>query len=97
LQEYAETAQELVGNRYPDPGTAGRLQAKDVMAAGATGFIPGFAAAYAAKGFYAPAIQDFLVRQTFKEPGLMRLMAMDAAKRTSPALGAAGASSTLNR
>lgn len=97
LQEYAETAQELVGNRYPDSGTAGRLQAKDVMAAGATGFIPGFAAAYAAKGFYAPAIQDFLVRQTFKEPGLMRLMAMDAARRTSPALGAAGASSTLNR
>jgi hypothetical protein len=97
LQEYAETAQELVGNRYPDPGTAGRLQAKDVMAAGATGFIPGFAAAYAAKGLYEPAIQDFLVRQTFKEPGLMRLMAMDAAKRTSPALGAAGASSTLNR
>lgn len=93
MQPWARSAQDIIGNRYPESGTAGRLQAKDLLAGGATGFLPGLAAYYAGKGAYAPAIQDFLVEQSIKDPSLKRLLAMEFARKASPVFGAATGSS----
>lgn len=91
MQEFAETAQDIIGNRYPESGTAGRLQAKDLIASGISGLLPGLGAYYGAKALYSPVIQDYLVRQTFREPGVARLMAMKGARQVTPAIGAASA------
>lgn len=96
LYDWARSAEETIGNRYPDPGTAGRLEAKDLLAAGVAGFPLAAGAYYGSKTFYNPAVQRWLVEQTFKQPGLARLIAADVAKRGS-LVGGAAISSTSNR
>lgn len=89
MQRMASNANELIGNRYPDSGTAGRLQVKDLLVGGAMGLPAGVGAYYAGKGLYSPAIQDWLVNQSLQPAGLKRLFAMDAARRAGAPAGAA--------
>jgi hypothetical protein len=89
MQDLARNAETIIGNRYPDSGTAGRLQAKDLLVGGATGFIPGAMAYYGSKAIYQPAIQDWLVNQSLQTPGLKRLMLMEMARRSGAPAGAA--------
>jgi hypothetical protein len=89
MQDLSRNANNIIGNRYPDSGTAGRLQAKDLLVGGATGFIPGAMAYYGSKNLYQPAIQDWLVNQSLKTPGLKRLMLMEMARRSGAPAGAA--------
>ena len=92
LQEWAELNQRIMGNKYPDSGTPGRLGLADVFTAGVAG-IPASAAMYAGgKTLYSPAVQDYLVRQAISEPGMMRRGAvslLDLARMPAAATGAA--------
>ena len=91
LQDWAELNQQIIGNKYPDSGTPGRLALADVFAAGVAG-IPQAAAGYAAgKALYSPSVQDFLVRQAIAQPGPMRsglVSLADLARRPAAAGGA---------
>lgn len=92
LQEWGRSAQEVLGNKYPDSGTAGRLGLGDLFTAGVAG-LPGAAATYfGAQGFYSPAVQNFLVEQALKSPGPARQQVLRGLSRLRGPVSAAGAS-----
>ena len=91
MQEFARSAQNVLGGRLPDSYTPTRLGMQDVFAAGIAG-LPAAAGTYAGgSSLYAPVIQDWLVRQAIKEPGLIKLLGEDIMK-SAPYAGAFGAS-----
>lgn len=92
MQEFARSAQNVLGGRLPDSYTATRLGAEDVFAAGLAG-LPSAAGIYGGgAGAFSPKLQDWLVRQSIKDPGLVRLLASDLMKQSAPYAGSAGAS-----
>lgn len=91
MQDWARSAQEVIGNKYPDSGTAGRLGLGDLFTAGVAGLPKAAALYFGAHGVYSPAIQDFLVQQALKEPGLARqavVKGLSALRRPASAAGA---------
>lgn len=92
MQEWARSAQEVLGNKYPDSGTAGRLGLGDLFTAGVAG-LPGAAAGYfGAQGLYSPAVQNFLVEQALKSPGPARQQVLRGLSQLRQPAAAAGAS-----
>jgi len=91
MQESARRAQEVIGNKYPDSGSAGRMGLNELIGAGFTGVPTGLAAFFSAKGIYSPEVQKMLVEQTLKQPGPTRAAAARGLSRISPYIGAAGA------
>lgn len=91
LQTLGRNAQEVLGNKYPDSGTAGRVGLADLLATGMGG-LPGAASAYfGAKGAYSPSVQDFLVNQAVRGPGPLRAgtaRGLEQLRRPASAIGA---------
>lgn len=77
--DWARQNLELMGNKFPESGTAARSSIADLFAAGVghqLGILPEALATYAAaKGVWSPAVQDFLVKQAMKQPGPTRAKA----------------------
>jgi hypothetical protein len=91
LQEWGRSAQEVLGNKYPDSGTAGRLGLGDLFAAGVGGLPKAAALYFGAQGVYSPAVQDFLVQQALKQPGPARqavVRGLSALRQPASATGA---------
>jgi hypothetical protein len=72
MQEWARINQEIMGNRYPDSGTAGRLGLNELFTAGVSGLPVAAATYFGGKGLYSPAVQDFLVQRALQQPGPAR-------------------------
>ena len=97
LQEWGRSAQEVLGNKYPDSGTAGRLGVGDLFAAGLGG-LPGAAAGYfGSQALYSPRVQDFLVEQALKQPGPARTAVLRGLSSLYAPASAAGASFATGR
>lgn len=91
MQEWGRSAQEVLGNKYPDSGTAGRLGLGDLFTAGVAGLPKAAALYFGAQGVYSPAVQDFLVQQALKEPGPARqavVKGLSALRRPASTAGA---------
>jgi hypothetical protein len=87
---------ELMGNKFPESGTAPRSAISDLVSLGlahSIGQAPAALAAYAGShAAWSPAVQDYLVRQAISEPGRMRRGAvslLDLARMPAAATGAA--------
>lgn len=97
MQDFARSAQNVLGGKLPNSYTAERLGMQDVAAAGLAG-LPIAAGVYGAgKAFYSPAMQRKLVEMTITEPGLRRLLASDIAKASAPAFGSFGSAFATQR
>jgi hypothetical protein len=92
MQEWGRAAQEVLGNKYPDSGTAGRLGLGDLFAAGVGGLPKAAAFYFGAQGAYSPAVQDFLVQQALKQPGPARQAAVRGLSALRQPASATGAS-----
>jgi len=92
MQEWGRTAQEVLGNKYPDSGTAGRLGLGDLFTAGVAGLPKAAALYFGAQGVYSPAVQDFLVQQAIKQPGPARSAVSRGLSALRGPASAAGAS-----
>ena len=94
--EWAGGAQQVLGNTYPDSGTAGRMLLADLASTGATGAIshlPEFLIARgAAQGAWSPYVQDMLVRAAMSEPDMYRRSVGKGLARLMPGIGMAGSS-----
>ena len=87
---------ELMGNKFPESGTAARSAVSDLVSLGlahAAGQAPAAIAAYTgSRAAWSPAVQDYLVRQAISQPGPMRRGAvslLDLARMPAAATGAA--------
>jgi len=92
MQEWGRAAQEVLGNKYPDSGTAGRLGLGDLFAAGVGGLPKAAAAYFGAQGLYSPAVQDFFVQQALKQPGPNRQAVVRGLSALRQPASSAGAS-----
>jgi hypothetical protein len=92
MQEWGRAAQEVLGNKYPDSGTAGRLGLGDLFTAGVAGLPKAAALYFGAQGIYSPAVQDFLVQQAIKSPGPARSAVAKGLSALRGPASAAGAS-----
>jgi len=97
--DWARQNLELMGNKFPESGTAARSSIADLFAAGVghqLGVLPEALATYAvSKGIWSPAVQDFLVEQAMKQPGPTRAKAaMGLAGMARPASNIGAAYST---
>jgi hypothetical protein len=95
--DWGENLQRIVGNTYPDSGTAGRASTGIELATtvGAPQVaIPAFGLS---KMLYSPAVQDYLVQKTLQPMSpVQRGLSSIAAKLAKPA-GIVGAGATSNR
>lgn len=94
--EWAGGAQQVLGNTYPDSGTAGRMLLADIASGGSTAAIahlPEFLVARgAAQGAWSPYVQDMLVRAAMAEPNMYRRSVGKGLARMMPEIGMAGSS-----
>ena len=94
--DWAGGAQQVLGNTYPDSGTAGRMLLADLAAGGATGAMAHFPeymiARGAAQGAWSPYVQDMLVRAAMAEPNMYRRSVGKGLARLMPGIGMAGSS-----
>lgn len=97
MQEWGRAAQDVLGNKYPDSGTAGRMGLGDLFTAGVAGLPKAAALYFGAQGVYSPAVQDFLVKQAIKAPGPARSAVAKGLSALRPAASGLGASFATNR
>lgn len=97
MQDWGMAAQEVLGNKYPDSGTAGRMGLGDLFTAGVAGLPKAAALYFGAQGAYAPALQDFLVQQALKQPGPTKAAVARGLSALRPVASGIGASYTTNR
>ena len=94
--DWAGGAQQILGNTYPDSGTAGRMLLADLAATGASGAMAHFpeylVARGAAQGAWSPYVQDMLVRAAMAEPNMFRRSVGKGLARLMPEIGMAGSS-----
>ena len=94
--DWATGANTVLGNTYPDSGTAGRMLLADLASMGATGAIshlPEFLVARgAAQGAWSPYVQDMLSRAAMAEPNMFRRSVGKGLARMMPQAGMIGSS-----
>ena len=93
--DWARQNIDLMGNKFPESGTAARSAMADLVTGGIAthfGALPQALAAYGtARAAWSPAVQDYLVRQAIAQPGPMRsglVSLADLARRPAAAGGA---------
>lgn len=91
MQVSARQAQEIIGNKYPDSGSAGRLGLNELIGAGITGIPAGLATFFGGKAFYSPELQKLMVEQSLKEAGPIRSAVGQGLSRMVPYVGSVGA------
>ena len=94
--DWARQNIDLMGNKFPESGTAARSAIVDLLSAGAAthfGVLPEALATYgAARAAWSPQVQDYLVRQAMKQPGPGRAIALQGLRKLIQPAGIAGAS-----
>ena len=99
--DWARQNIDLMGNKFPESGTAARSAIVDLLSAGAAthfGVLPEALATYgAARAAWSPQVQDYLVRQAMKQPGPGRAIALQGLRKLLEPAGAAGASYATSR
>lgn len=99
--DWARQNIELMGNKFPESGTAARSAMSDVagsIGALQLGAIPEAAALYGvSRAAWSPAVQDYLVRQAMKQPGPGRTIALQGLRKLLEPAGAVGASYATSR
>lgn len=99
--DWARKNIDLMGNKFPESGTAARSAIADLITAGAAtkfGAIPEALATYGtARAAWSPEVQDFLVRQAMKQPGPQRAIALQGLRKLLEPAGAVGASYATTR
>jgi hypothetical protein len=91
MQVSARQAQDIIGNKYPDSGSAGRLGLNELIGAGITGIPAGLATFFGGKAFYSPELQKLMVKQSLKEAGPIRSAVGQGLSRMGPYVGSVGA------
>lgn len=99
--DWARQNIELMGNKFPESGTAARSAMADLVTGGLAsqfGAIPEAAAIYgASRAAWSPQIQDMLVRQAMKQPGAQRKEIIKGLRKLLEPAGAVGASYATTR
>jgi hypothetical protein len=99
--DWARQNIELMGNKFPESGTAARSAIADLVTGGLAsqfGAIPEAAAIYgASRAAWSPQVQDYLVRQAMKQPGPQRAIALQGLRKLLEPAGAVGASYATTR
>lgn len=99
--DWARQNIDLMGNKFPESGTAARSAIVDLLSAGAAthfGILPEALATYGvARAAWSPEVQDFLVRQAMKQPGPQRAIALQGLRKLLEPAGAVGASYATTR
>lgn len=99
--DWARQNIELMGNKFPESGTAARSAMADLVTGGLAsqfGAIPEAMAIYGtSRAAWSPAVQDYLVRQAMKQPGPQRAIALQGLRKLLEPAGAVGASYATSR
>jgi hypothetical protein len=99
--DWARQNIDLMGNKFPESGTAARSALSDLVTAGIAsqfGAIPQALATYgAARAAWSPAVQDYLVQQAMKQPGPQRTVAIAGLRKLLEPAGVVGASYATSR
>lgn len=99
--DWARQNIELMGNKFPESGTAARSAMADLVTGGLAsqfGAIPEAMAIYGgARAAWSPGVQDYLVRQAMKQPGPQRTIALQGLRKLLEPAGAVGASYATTR
>lgn len=99
--DWARQNIELMGNKFPESGTAARSALSDLVTAGVAsqfGAVPQALATYgAARAAWSPGVQDYLVRQAMKQPGPQRAIALAGLRKLLEPAGVVGASYATSR
>lgn len=99
--DWARQNIDLMGNKFPESGTAARSAIQDLVVGGLSaglGHIPEALATYGvARAAWSPEVQDFLVRQAMKQPGPQRAIALKGLRKLLEPAGAVGASYATTR
>jgi len=99
--DWARQNIELMGNKFPESGTAARSAIADLVTGGIAsnfGMLPEAVALYGtSRAAWSPQVQDFLVQQAMKQPGPQRAIALQGLRKLLEPAGAAGASFATSR
>ena len=99
--DWARKNLELMGNKFPESGTAARSALSDLFSTGLAtqfGHLPEAAAVYgASRTAWSPLVQDVLVRQAIKQPGPTQLKAVRGLSKLKIPAGTAGAAFSTGR
>jgi hypothetical protein len=99
--DWARQNIDLMGNKFPESGTAARSALQDLIVGGISaglGHIPEAVALYGtSRAAWSPQVQDFLVRQAMKQPGPQRAIALQGLRKLLEPAGAVGASYATSR
>ena len=99
--DWARQNIELMGNKFPESGTAARSAIADLVTGGIAsnfGMLPEAMAMYGtARAAWSPAVQDYLVREAMKQPGPGRRIALQGLRKLIEPAGAVGASYATTR
>lgn len=99
--DWARQNIELMGNKFPESGTAARSAVADLVTGGLAsqfGAIPEAMAIYGgSRAAWSPGVQDYLVRQAMKQPGPQRAIALQGLRKLLEPAGAVGASYATTR
>lgn len=94
--DWARQNIELMGNKFPESGTAARSAISDLATAAVAsqfGAIPHALAVYGtSRAAWSPQVQNYLVRQAMKQPGPGRTIALQGLRKLIQPAGIAGAS-----
>ena len=99
--DWARQNIELMGNKFPESGTAARSAIADLVTGGIAsnfGMLPEAMALYGtSRAAWSPRVQDYLVRQAMKQPGPQRAIALQGLRKLLEPAGAVGASYATTR
>lgn len=99
--DWARQNIELMGNKFPESGTAARSSIADLVTGGIAsnfGMLPEAVALYGtSRAAWSPQVQDFLVRQAMRQPGPQRAIALQGLRKLLEPAGAVGASYATTR